>query len=362
MKSAIYFCALSLTVFPSLACADVGYAITPICRQTADEPQKYSINYAGDLVGTYGSAHGLHAFLFSSGAFTDLGTGNVPSYAQGINSAGQIVMNFGVAGGDFHGGFYDHGVFTDLTNLTAGNANGPLRRVTGINDLGHIVGINGDHAAMFDGNTMTDLGTIGGGMSEAIGINNSDHIAGWIAVNPTSSFGFVRAFYYDSTLHDLSPAPDIQSFSRAINASNQIVGGTLTQTSPGGFTSDRAFLYANGTMTDLGSLGGNYSEAEDINDQGQVVGWTGTGAFSYAGGTMTDLNTLIDPQSGWHLDEADAINSSGQIVALANAGKLYEVLLLTPVPEPGMGPLGLAAGIIIFGRRRRSSWIPFSAV
>ena len=51
------------------------------------------------------------------------------------------------------------------------------------------------------------------------------------------------------------------------------------------------------TVTDLGTLGGNYSAAKGINSSGQVVGnsLNASGfyrAFLYSGGSMTDLGTL----------------------------------------------------------------------
>src|SRR5262249_23693630 len=88
-------------------------------------------------------------------------------------------------------------------------------------------------------------------------------------------------------------------------------------------------------MVDLGTLGGDDSEAWGINDLGQVVGDAqldrGYSAFIYADGKMTDLNSLIPPDTGLHLLRATAINNQGRIVGLANdAQGHYHAFLLVP--------------------------------
>ena len=76
-----------------------------------------------------------------------------------------------------------------------------------------------------------------------------------------------------------------------------------------------AFLYSNGTMTDLGTLpGGSYSRQPASMPAGRSWGDADTSsgydhAFLYSNGIMTDLNTLIP--AGWTLTQAEAINDSG---------------------------------------------------
>src|SRR5262249_39074885 len=73
-------------------------------------------------------------------------------------------------------------------------------------------------------------------------------------------------------------------------------------------------LYA---VTDLGSLAGNYSDAADLNQAGQVVGYATTAdgfnyAFLWDNGTMIELGTL-----GGSYSYAYSINDLGQVVGTA---------------------------------------------
>ncbi len=207
-------------------------------------------------------------------------------------------------------------------------------------------------AFMWDGASaaLTLLGTLGGGTSEALGINSAGQITGWASLADGKSHAFVRT---GAPLIDLGVLPGGQySSGTAINNAGQITGWSYTA----GATKPRAFLYNPGTaLADLGQgldstgnainsqghIAGQWaghaavysprtgvtripglddviSDAKSINSLGQVAGvYSSAGAtnvYVYSpGGTATDLNALLPANSGWQIKTAWSINDSGQV-------------------------------------------------
>lgn len=83
------------------------------------------------------------------------------------------------------------------------------------------------------------------------------------------------------------------SVGSSINSSWQVTGY-----SPARADEDHAFVYSGGILTDLGTLGGDFSYGTGINDSGQVAGISyidgpdGIRAFIYSNGVMKNLGTL----------------------------------------------------------------------
>jgi probable HAF family extracellular repeat protein len=319
--------------------------------------QVSAINNRGQVVGTTDTSDATvnsRAFRWSptTGA-QNLGTlpGAGASIASGINDAGQVAGAALLSGVGFRAFRYTDGVgMVDLGVLPGQTSS----LATAINNAGQVTGLSntppspGVPIRYTDGVGMQSLGLPPGasGASSGTAINSRGQGATTASVS-----GVSRAFRYtDGTgWQDLGTASGANA--NAINDAGQVAG----------VTSGHAYLYTDGTgLRDLGVLpGGTFSEANGLNNLGQVVGYgnvTGGAlhALLYSDGALRDLNGLISPQSGWVLIEAVDINDNGWIVGTGGLNGRNAMFLLTPVPEPsGLALAVIGASALYLIRRRR---------
>lgn len=105
------------------------------------------------------------------------------------------------------------------------------------------------------------------------------------------------------------------SFGQHINAKGQTAGVLSDEE----FEKMHSFFCtSNGKMSDIGTLGGDFSTTYGINDDGQIVGTSYTASqqlrgFVWQNGKTTSIGTL-----GGQLSIAEGINNKGQIVGVAD--------------------------------------------
>ena len=165
---------------------DLGTPATIACPGFSDDcsdAEAWSINDQGDVVGTgfAPSAAGLHwrPILWSNGTITDLGVSpGEDAWATFINNAGQVA---GVVSwnGPYRGWRWQNGTAIEFGVL------GTEGQVTGMNEQGDVIGTSqtasGDyHAFVYHAGQLIDLG-IGsiGPRSMAVAINGRGDIVGW---------------------------------------------------------------------------------------------------------------------------------------------------------------------------------------
>ena len=218
-------------------------------------------------------------------------------------------VNIGGLGGDIYADTYGMGY---ETNTSAGAG---LAWVVADGDVQPLLADAPEYEVI-------DLGTLGGQHSDAYGINNNGQIVG-----------------------------------SARNANNQ----------------NRAFLYEDGSMQDLGTLmpdNSGRSAAYGINNSGDITGFAAADApvysgtavgFIYSGGTMSALGALPTTWSDDYISLGRAINDSG-VIAVNSYNSNFDssifgvraangTLSLDPNPKYTGGPIDINSAGIAAGNR-----------
>jgi probable HAF family extracellular repeat protein len=301
-----------------------------------------AINERGQVVGWAETVSGQrHAVLWDHGEVLDLGLlpGAARSEAWDINDEG-LIVGVAVAHPErTERAFVWHdGKVTELQSLAGPRG---LASASAVNSRGQIVGgsstgpgpsVSDYHAVRWEGDRPTDLGTLPEGLeSHAWDINDAAQVVG----AAQNGDGVERAVLWsDGRILDLGTLDGIESVASAINERGWIAG--TARTSDG---SSHAFLWRDGVMSDLGALpGGRHSRAYDLNDVGQIVGsatrLSARGpqdcAAIWCDGQLADLNDLVDPDMDTVFCRANGINSRGQIVGQGVIDGRDRAFLLTP--------------------------------
>lgn len=248
-----------------------------------------------------GSCLLAHAFRWKDGAFTDLGA------LPGVNSSAAVSIN---AGGWILGA----------------SANGLIDPVSGFQQI---------RAVLWKANQIIDLGTVGEGkIVLPQTLNNVGQVVGGFentTPDPFSLFQFpteTRAFFWEKgVMQDIGTLGGPDAFAFSINDRGQVAGMSYTNAMPNattGFPTQEPFLWDQGKMVSLGTLGGTMGGTGNqgsimINNRGQVIGTSNlpgdqfTHAFVWKNGVMTDLGTLggLNSFAVW-------LNEAGEIVGEAD--------------------------------------------
>ena len=239
-----------------------------------------------------------HTFQWEDDVLSDLGTlpGGTSSCSQWINERGLIV---------------------------GGATNGAIDSLTGYPEVNAVLWKNG---------TIRNLGTLGGNESVAFGLNNRGQVAGF-ALNTVAdpytnvlAFGATQAhafLWQDGVMQDLGTLGGPDSIAYIVNERGQVAGASFTNSTPNpttGYPTFDPFLWEDGQMLDLGTLGGTAGGTNDMNNRGQVVGQ------SNLAGDMTHHPFLWDKKKGL-IDlgtfggsngAATWLNDAGEVVGVAN--------------------------------------------
>jgi probable HAF family extracellular repeat protein len=188
-------------------------------------------------------------------------------------------------------------------------------------------------AVLWKNGKVTALGTLGGSESAAAAVNDLGEVVGYAANTTRDPFtspmfrpGYgtqQRAFLWkNGRMQDLGTLGGPDAAAMFINDLGQVAGVSYTSNFPAPLTEVPPvdpFFWQNGKMVDIGSLGGTVGSPNWMNSVGQVVGVSDlkgdlvSHPFLWSAGKLTDLGTL-----GGSYGTANSINDLGIVVGAAN--------------------------------------------
>jgi probable HAF family extracellular repeat protein len=302
----------AIGVAAGAARAAEGWTLVDLGTLGGPESHGAAVSDSGLAVGCADTADGVHAFIWRDGTMQDLGTATDP--VSGASCA-LAVNDGGMVAGRSGSGEIVIWKGTFVTHL------GVQGNVGGINDAGVVVGAYGQdsttRAFVYRDRTLTDIGGTAGS-SAAKAINVRGQIAG-------TANG--HAFLYDNgTLRDLGTLGGGTSSGTGIDDRGDVVGMSFDATSqPRAFVFDGALHALAGAPT--------YSGAIATNNSGQVIG-SGEGVYGWLvdNGQYTQLSKLPAVSSmGWTHLEPTGINERGWIVGTGtDANGNLRAFLLVP--------------------------------
>jgi probable HAF family extracellular repeat protein len=245
-----------------------------------------------------------------------------------------------------------------ITDL--GTMGGLTSFAVGINDNGLIVGASEvvcpppcpfdeppTHAFVWQNGQFTDLGTMGGENSHANAIN-----AAGIVVGSSAAVGDTErpVKWQNGQVTDLGTFGGPSGVAYGINV-NGVIVGTADQPT-GQFIRFTGFKWQNGVLTNLGVLpGGDWSVAQGINNSGVIVGQGSSSigairALMWSNGQITDLGNL-EKGKATAFATALAINDAGQVVGYSDTRKGQHAFLFQNGTMTDLGRLpGIPPGSV----------------
>ena len=293
------------------------HTITDLGTLGGLEAHANAINNYGDIVGQSGAPDGTrHAVLWADGEVIDLGPPDVWSSADDINNHRQVVVNH-----SDRAYVWDSG---DIFYLGTGRAT-----ACAINDVGQVVGSGSSSACLWEGGVMTDLyDTVG--LAGANGINNLGHVVGSVQAGTE----WHAALWDGQGVVDLGTLGGERSSAEGINDLDQVIGES--ERAPGGDRRFYGFFWDGERMYDMADLVGYDSSAYAINNCGEILlpGTRRSDERFYiysADRGLRSVRGVFGPATGWWYLLAWDMNDAGEIVGLGNISGPARAFLIAQI-------------------------------